>query len=91
MSLGQPLRIEHGQLTALLADVPLDYFDPLTFSQRRFSAAPSGRQIDLTLAGERRLADGSSVTVQGIASREPQHIAGAKPGFSLIGAWRRAF
>ena len=91
LSLGQPLRIEHGELTALLADVPLDYFDPLTFSQRRFSAAPSGRQIDLTVAGERRLADGSTVTVQGIASREPQHIAGAKPGFSLIGAWRRAF
>ena len=90
-TLAQPLRIESGSFSAYLADVPADYFDPLTYSRRSFSAAPSGRQIDFILGGERYLWDGSSVTLQAVASREPRHVADAAPEFALIGGWRRRF
>nr|WP_316628907.1 S8 family peptidase [uncultured Brevundimonas sp.] len=90
-TLAQPLRIESGGFSAYLADVPADYFDPLTYSRRSFSAAPSGRQIDFILGGERDLWDGSSVTLQAVASREPRHVADAAPEFALIGGWRRRF
>ena len=90
-TVAQPLRIESGTFSAYLADVPIEYFDPLTYSQRSFSAAPSGRQIDFILGGERRLWDGSSMTLQAVASREPRHVADAPPAFALIGAWRRQF
>ena len=90
-TLSQPLRIESGTFSALLADVPLEYFDPLTYSRRSFSATPSGRQIDFILGGERRLWDGSSMTLQAVASREPRHVSDAAPEFALIGAWRRQF
>ena len=90
-TLAQPLRIESGTFSAYLADVPIDYFDPLTYSRRSFSAAPSGRQIDVILGGERDLRDGSSVTLQAVASRAPRHVADAAPEFALIGGWRRRF
>jgi len=87
----QPLRMESGTLGAFLADVPAGYFDAPTFSRRSFNATPTGRQIDFILATERRLGDGSWLTLQGVASREPRHVAGADPEFALIGAWRRGF
>ncbi|WP_375600728.1 S8 family peptidase [Brevundimonas sp. SH203] len=90
-TLAQPLRIESGAFSAYLADVPADYFDPLTYSRRSFSAAPSGRQIDFVIGGERYLWDGSSVTLQAVASHEPRHVADAAPEFALIGGWRRRF
>jgi hypothetical protein len=90
-TVSQPLRVERGVFSAYLADVPVDYFDPLTFSRRTFSATPSGRQIDFTLGAQRRLADGSTLTVTGVASREPRHVANAAPAVALIGAWRRTF
>ena len=37
-TLAQPLRIERGTFSAMLADVPVEYFDPLTYSRRSFSA-----------------------------------------------------
>ena len=49
LSLSQPLRIEQGNFSAVLPDVPADISDPLTFSTRQFSASPSGREVDLRL------------------------------------------
>ncbi len=50
------LRIESGKFQAVLADVPLAGDDPLTFSTRRFSASPDGRELDLTLGVEHAFA-----------------------------------
>jgi len=49
LSLSQPLRIEGGAVSAVLADQPLAYFDPLTYSRRTLSLRPSGRELDLSL------------------------------------------
>jgi hypothetical protein len=60
----QPLRIESGKFQAVLADVPLAYDDPLTFSTRRFSASPDGREIDLSLGLERAFGPWRSLVVR---------------------------
>ncbi|WP_409019910.1 S8 family peptidase [Brevundimonas vesicularis] len=89
--IAQPLRIESGEFSALLADVPLDYFDPVTFSERRFSAAPSGREIDFSVRSLHPLPGGSLLQLEAMAIREEQHRAGAPLGYALIGSWRRGF
>ncbi|MGU3457537.1 S8 family peptidase [Brevundimonas sp. M1A4_2e] len=89
--ISQPLRIEDGTFSAFLADAPLEYFDPVTFSERRFSAAPSGRQIDFSVRSLHALPGGSWLQLEAVASREEQHRAGAPTGYALLGSWRRGF
>jgi hypothetical protein len=89
--ISQPLRIENGTFSAYLADAPLDYFDPVTFSERRFSATPSGRQIDVSVRSLHALPGGSWLQLEAVASREEQHRAGAPTGYALLGSWRRGF
>lgn len=90
-SVSQPLRTESGAFAAELADAPLAYFDPLTFSERRFSASPTGRQIDIALGSLHRLRDGSYLNLRAIVTRDDQHIAAAPASFTLTGAWRTQF
>ena len=87
----QPLRIESGEFSAILADVPLNYFDPLTFSERRFSAAPSGRQIDFSLRSLHSLPGGSRLQLEAVATRDEQHRANAPTAYAVMGSWRRGF
>ncbi|MNU54273.1 hypothetical protein D3C71_433260 [compost metagenome] len=89
--ISQPLRIESGTFSAVLADVPLEYFDPVTFSERRFSASPSGRQIDVSVRSLHPLPGGSMLQLEAVASRDEQHRAGAPTGYALLGSWRRGF
>lgn len=90
-SISQPLRIESGSFTARLADVPLEYFDPVTYSDRRFSASPSGRQIDLSLRSLHPLGDGSVFQLEAVATRDEQHRRDAAAAYALLGSWRRGF
>lgn len=90
-SVSQPLRAERGMFSAFLADAPADYFDPLTFSERRFSVTPSGRQIDLSLGSIHRLGDGSALDLRAIVTRDDRNIAASPTAFTLTGSWRRAF
>ncbi|ANF55739.1 peptidase S8 [Brevundimonas naejangsanensis] len=89
--ISQPLRIEDGTFSAFLADAPLEYFDPVTFSERRFSAAPSGRQIDFSVRSLHALPGRSWLQLEAVASREEQHRADAPTGYALLGSWRRGF
>jgi len=87
----QPLRIESGTFSARLADVPLEYFDPTTFSTRRFSASPSGREIDWTLRSLHRLPDGSALRLEAVAISQEQHRRDAAMGYALLASWARGF
>ena len=58
VELAQPLRVERGLFRAILADMPSSYDDPITFSQRTLSAAPSSRELDLRFNIDRRLGAG---------------------------------
>lgn len=90
-SIQQPLRVESGVFSAYLPETPLQYFDPTTFSERRFSATPSGRQIDVSLGSLHRLGDGSHLQLRGVVTRDDQNIAASPTAFSLMGAWRTRF
>jgi len=90
-SISQPLRVESGQFSAWLADAPLDYFDPLSFSERRFSASPTGRQIDLALGSVHELPDGSYLDLRAVVTRDDRHVETAAPALGLMGQWRTTF
>lgn len=90
-SVSQPLRVETGQFRAWLADAPLGYFDPLVFSERRFSASPSGRQIDMALGSLHALSDGSELALRAVVTRHDRHDRTAAPAYALMGAWRSRF
>jgi hypothetical protein len=90
-SIRQPLRVESGEFSALLADSPAEYFDPLTFSERRFSATPSGRQIDMSLGSLHRLPDGSYLDLRAVMTRDDRHVRSAPPAYTMMGSWRTTF
>jgi len=90
VSISQPLRIEAGEVTATLADIPLDYSDPITFSRRSLSLAPSGREIDLSLGVHRALGPGS-LRLRASALMTPGHQAGAPVAYGLWAAFHTRF
>lgn len=90
-SISQPLRVERGEFSAWLADAPLEYFDPLSFSERRFSASPTGRQIDMAVGSLHALPDGSELALRAVVTRDDRHMRSAAPAYGLMGAWRTRF
>ncbi|MFC0634103.1 S8 family peptidase [Brevundimonas balnearis] len=91
LELMQPLRIERGTFEVELADVPLEYFDPTTFSVRRLSAAPDGRELNLSLITTHRTGADSALQLQAMVIRDEGHRRNAEPAFALLGSWRRGF
>lgn len=87
----QPLRIEGGRFQATLADVPVNYGDPLTFSTRRFSASPDGREIDLSLGLEKAFGALRTFSLRTRLSLQPGHDADAPPAVGAIASWRSRF
>ncbi|HST91895.1 MAG TPA: S8 family peptidase, partial [Brevundimonas sp.] len=90
-SIQQPLRTESGTFRAFLPDSPAEYFDATTFSERTFSARPSGRQIDMSLGSVHRLGDGSTLSLRGVVTRDDQNIRSSDTAYSLMGSWGRKF
>ena len=76
----QPLRIEAGRFTTTLADAPLSYEDPLTYSTRRFSASPDGREIDLRLGLEKALSGERRLTFRGGVALQPAGVYHVQAG-----------
>jgi hypothetical protein len=91
LTLSQPLRIEAGRFNAVLPDVPASIDDPLTFSTRNFSASPSGREVDMRLRADQSLGGAGTVSLEGVASRQPGNRAEAPLAFGLLGGWRVSF
>ena len=91
LELAQPVRIESGAFTALLADPPAAWDDPLVFSRRRFSAAPSGREIDLRLGLDRTVPKAGMLQLDLVAARDPGHVAGAPVALGVSANWSARF
>lgn len=91
IELSQPLRIESGSFSTILADVPEEYFDPVTFSRRTFSASPTGRQADLAVRSLHGLPGGSALQLEAVLIREETHRRDARLGYALTAGWRRGF
>jgi len=90
-SISQPLRTESGVFSALLADPPAGYFDAPSFSERTFSASPSGRQIDMSLGSVHRLDDGSAMSLRALVTRDDQNVRASPTTFKLMGSWGKRF
>lgn len=91
LELEQPLRIEQGSFEASLADIPTDWRLPTTFSTRRFSASPSGRQIDLRMRFDRDLGDWGLLRLRTAIAFEHGHHAGAGLAAGAALDWRLTF
>jgi len=91
LGISQPLRIESGKFQATLADVPLAYDDPITFSTRRFSASPDGRELDLTAGVERAFGPLRSLVLRTSLALQPGHQADASPELGAMATWRSRF
>ena len=91
LELDQPLRFEGGDAVAVLANVPADYFDPWTFSERHIGLAPSGRELDLRLYADRNLGRYGALRLEATAASQEGNVAGAPPGLGLLATWRVGF
>jgi hypothetical protein len=87
----QPLRFEGGEAVANLAEVPAHYFDPLVFTRRGVSLAPSGRELDLRLFADHGLGAFGLLRLEATAASDRGNVAGATPGLGLVGSWRVSF
>ncbi len=87
----QPVRIEGGSFSTLLADAPAEYGDPLYFSRRSFSASPSGREIDVRFGVNRSLPRLGMVQVQFVTARDQGNVAGAPVSLGLLANWSTRF
>jgi hypothetical protein len=91
IELEQPLRFEGSDAVATLAEVPAHYFDALTFTQRRVSLSPSGRQLDLRLFSDRDLGRYGTLRLEAVAASQPGNIAAAPVGMGFLTTWRVGF
>ena len=91
LELEQPLRIENGTFTTVLADMPADWRDPISFSTRRFSASPTGREIDLRLTMSREFGGWGLVRLRTVAAFNEGHRAGEPLGLGAALDWRLTF
>jgi hypothetical protein len=91
VELAQPLRIESGVASATLAAVPADYFDPVTFTTRRFDVTPSGRQITLSIFADQDLKRWGLLRVGAVAARQRGNIADQPLDLGVTAAWRVGF
>jgi hypothetical protein len=89
--IAQPTRIESGTFSAVLADVPAQYGDPLTFSSRSFSASPSGREVDLRFGVARAWARAGELDLQALGVLDENNVHGAPPNLGLLASWRSRF
>lgn len=89
--IAQPLRVEAGRVSAFLADQPVGYFDPLTYSSRTFALSPSGRELDLRLTGWRDLGSIGALQFDASAIVDEGHRADAPLNLGVSAGWRRRF
>jgi hypothetical protein len=90
LELSQPVRIERGLVSAYLADQPSDYFDALTFSDRRLELSPSGRELDLRVSAWRPLGPGD-LRLEAAAISNEGNRADSRVNFGLTAGWRARF
>ncbi len=85
------MKVEQGQFSALLPDVPEAYGDPLYFSRRSFSAAPGGRELDLRLGMDRTWSDFGLLQLQLVTARDAGNYAAQPLSLGVLANWRTRF
>ena len=75
----------------MLPDVPAAYGDPLYYSRRTFSAAPSGREIDLRLGMDRSWSGLGLFQLQLVTAKDQGNYAGQPVSLGVLANWRTTF
>ena len=91
LDLDQPVRVERGAFSTVLPDVPASYEDPLYFSRRTFSAAPSGRELDLRLGMDRSWNGLGFFQLQLVTARDQGNYSGQPVSLGVLANWRTSF
>ena len=90
LSLSQPLRVEGGRVRF---SIPVGRTKDGRVRRRSVSAslAPTGRQIEVAAKWRQLLASDGEVSLGAAWTRQPGHVAAAKPHLGLFAEWRQAF
>lgn len=91
LEVSQPLRLESGMASATLPAAPANYFDPVTFTERRFSLAPTGREVILGLFADQSLRRWGVARLGLVAAMDEGHISGAPLDIGFNASWRFGF
>ena len=90
-SVSQPLRVEDGAFTAMLATATEYGRQSLAFTPRLIDAAPSGREIDASVIYSLWHADNFAARFSATYATEPGHRADAPPATSVMMGLRYGF
>ena len=71
--------------------MPAQYFDPLTFSERRIGLTPSGRELDLRLFTDKDLGPFGLLRFEATAAHDEGNVAGAPLGLGFLTSWKVSF
>jgi len=91
VSLGQPTRIEGGTFTAVLGQVPTSDSQIIQFTQRQFSATPSGREFDLSFAVARDFSHLGELELKALGVMDENNQRDIPPNLGLLASWRSRF
>ena len=91
VSLAQPLRVEHGMLSALLPEADAYGRSSLHYVARRVPLNPSGRELDLRLGLDVQLHSDFIARAELAEIFEPGHVRSASPETMVSVGARWAF
>ena len=89
VSVSQPLRVEHGR-AALTVPVGRTKTGEVVHLPVSAQLAPSGRQLDVAVHWQQRLATGE-LRLGVVATHQPGHRVTAGPALTLLSGWRWIF
>jgi hypothetical protein len=89
--LGQPTRIEGGTFTAVLGQIPTSDSQIVQFTQRQFSASPSGREYDLSLGVARDFSHLGALELRALGVVDENNQRDIPPNLGLLASWRSRF
>ena len=90
LTVSQPLRVESGRATLLVAQGRTKGGDVV---RRPLGAelSPTGRELDFAARWHRQWTEDGEFRVGAVWTREPGHRAAADPSLTLLAGWRHAF
>ncbi len=88
---GQPARIEGGTFVASLAEIPTVDSQIIQFTPRRFSASPSGRELDLGFGLARDFTGWGELEFRGLGILDENNQADIPPNLGVLASWRTRF
>jgi hypothetical protein len=91
VSLGQPTRVEGGTFSAVLGEVPTLDSQIIQFTQRQFSATPSGREYDMSFGVTRDFSHLGELELKALGIMDENNQRDIPPNLGLLASWHSHF